>query len=151
VRGLALTAAGEEAAVVDCLAEAPAFACPQGYVRVFTDEGAPMGALLGLLVAAQKEDQAAARGVPLGCLARLLQAFGEQPDLRPSGTAGCRAWSSSSPPASWKSWCCWGRARLSGRTACRSAGCRVDGRSVLGSPGSACRRRPGGRDVRPAV
>jgi LuxR family maltose regulon positive regulatory protein len=35
-----------------------------------------MAALLGRLVAAQRADQAAARGVPLGCLARVLQGFG---------------------------------------------------------------------------
>jgi len=53
-----------------------ALACPQGYVRVFADEGPPMSALLDRLVAAQKADQAAARNVPLGCLAQLLRAFG---------------------------------------------------------------------------
>ena len=52
---------------------------PQGYVRVFADEGPPMAALLGALVAAQRAEQAAARGVPLGCLARVLGAFGEKP------------------------------------------------------------------------
>ena len=50
-----------------------------GYVRVFADEGAPMSALLSRLVAARKADHAVARGVPLGCLARLLRAFGEPP------------------------------------------------------------------------
>jgi LuxR family transcriptional regulator, maltose regulon positive regulatory protein len=46
---------------------------------VFADEGPPMAALLGRLVAAQKTDQAAARGVPLSCLAGVLRAFGEPP------------------------------------------------------------------------
>ncbi|MBO0816245.1 MAG: LuxR family transcriptional regulator, partial [Actinobacteria bacterium] len=50
--------------------------CPQGYVRVFADEGRPMSVLLAGLVAAQKADQAAARGVPLGYLARVLRACG---------------------------------------------------------------------------
>ena len=50
-------------------------ACPQGYVRVFADEGPPMAALLGRLIAAQRTGQAAA-GVPLGYLARLQRAFG---------------------------------------------------------------------------
>jgi LuxR family transcriptional regulator, maltose regulon positive regulatory protein len=62
-------------------------ACPQGYVRVFADEGPPMAALLGRLVAAQRAGQAAA-GVPLGYLARLQRAFGPgQParDPVPSG------------------------------------------------------------------
>jgi hypothetical protein len=39
-----------------------------------------MAALLGELVAAQPEDHAAARGVPLGCLARLLRGFGGTDD-----------------------------------------------------------------------
>src|SRR6266511_1605573 len=57
------------------LTEALTLACPQGYVRVFADEGAPMGALLGRLVAAHRTEQPAARGVPLDCLARVLRAF----------------------------------------------------------------------------
>ena len=57
-------------------ARALALVCPQGYVRVFADEGPPMAAL----VAAQPEDHAAARGVPLGCLARLLRGFGGTDD-----------------------------------------------------------------------
>ena len=76
LRALALAAAGEETAAVDALAGALTLACPQGYVRVFADEGPPMAALLGALVAAQRAEQAAARGVPLGCLARVLRAFG---------------------------------------------------------------------------
>ena len=42
------------------LAEALTLACPQGYVRVFADEGPPMAALLGRLIAAQRAGQAAA-------------------------------------------------------------------------------------------
>ena len=79
LRALALAAAGVETAAVDALAGALTLACPQGYVRVFADEGPPMAALLGALVAAQRAEQAAARGVPLGCLARVLGAFGERP------------------------------------------------------------------------
>ena len=76
LQALALDASGEKAGAVDALAEALTLACPQGYVRVFADEGAPMGALLTRLVAAQRGEQAAARGVELGCLARLIRAFG---------------------------------------------------------------------------
>ena len=79
LQALALAALGEENAAVDTLAQALMLGCPQGYVRVFADEGAPMSALLARLVAAQKTDNAAARGVPLGCLARLLRAFGGPP------------------------------------------------------------------------
>ena len=59
---------------MDALAGALMLACPQGYVRVFTDEGPPMAALLGRLIAAQRAAHAAA-AVPLGCLARLQCAF----------------------------------------------------------------------------
>jgi LuxR family transcriptional regulator, maltose regulon positive regulatory protein len=65
---------GEATAAVAVLAGALALACPQGHVPVFADEGAPMAALLGRLVAAQRAGQAAVR-VPLGCLARLQRAF----------------------------------------------------------------------------
>jgi len=85
LRALALAAAGQEARAVDVLAAALTLACPQGYVRVFADEGPPMGALLARLVAAQKADQAAARDVPLGCLARVLRAFGGKDDAQGAG------------------------------------------------------------------
>ena len=87
LRALALAATGEETVAVTVLAEALLLACPQGYVRVFADEGPPMAALLGRLIAAQRAGQAAA-GVPLGHLARLQQAFGTgrpAPDRVPAG------------------------------------------------------------------
>ena len=65
-------------------------ACPQGYVRVFADEGAPMAALLGRLIAAQRVAQDAA-GVPLGCLARLQRAFEAEPAGAPAGGRGTAA------------------------------------------------------------
>jgi ATP/maltotriose-dependent transcriptional regulator MalT len=74
LRALALAADGEETAAVDALAGALTLGCPQGYVRVFADEGAPMAVLVGRLVAAQKADHAAARGIPPGYLAALLRA-----------------------------------------------------------------------------
>ena len=57
-----------------------------------------MAALLARLVAAQKAEQAAARGVPRGFLARLLQAFGGKHAAPGAGSRPpprCRAWSSS--------------------------------------------------------
>jgi LuxR family maltose regulon positive regulatory protein len=75
LRALALAGSGEEAGALAVLAEALTLACPQGYVRVFADEGAPMGALLGRLVTVQRTQQTGAGGVPLDCLARLLRAF----------------------------------------------------------------------------
>jgi LuxR family maltose regulon positive regulatory protein len=97
LRALALAAAGDQNAAVDALAGALTLGCPQGYVRVCADEGAPMAALLGQLVAAQKADHAAARGVPLGCLAQVLRAFGAKTTCRAPGEPWrrCRAWSSS--------------------------------------------------------
>ena len=78
LRALAQAASSEEAAAVDTLARTLTLACPQGYVRVFADEGQPMAGLLGRLLAAQRTEDAAARRVPLGCLSRLLQAFDGQ-------------------------------------------------------------------------
>jgi LuxR family maltose regulon positive regulatory protein len=86
LRALALAADGEEAAAVDALAQALMLGSPQGYVRVFADEGPPMVALLARLVAAQKADQAA-RDIPLGYLAQLLRAFGQEPAAPGTGRA----------------------------------------------------------------
>ena len=80
LRALALAASGDEAGAVTSLAGTLQLACPQGYVRVFADEGPPMAALLGRLVAAQRADQGAA-GVPLGYLARLQRTFGAGPPV----------------------------------------------------------------------
>ena len=44
LRALALAATGDEAGAVTALAGALTLACPQGYVRVFADEGPPMAA-----------------------------------------------------------------------------------------------------------
>ena len=72
LRALALASCGQDADAVNALADVLTLACPQGYVRVFADEGPPMAALLTRLIAAQRAD---APGVPLGCLARLQRAF----------------------------------------------------------------------------
>ena len=84
LRALALAACGQDADAVNALADVLTLACPQGYVRVFTDEGPPMARLLGRLVAAQRADQAAAE-VPFGYLARLQRAFGAGPPSSGSG------------------------------------------------------------------
>jgi LuxR family maltose regulon positive regulatory protein len=75
LRALALEAAGERVRAVDTLGEALTLAHPEGYVRVFADEGPPMSALLGRLVAAQRRDPGLARNVPLHYLGRLMRAF----------------------------------------------------------------------------
>ena len=74
LRALALAAGGEETESVTVLAKVLLLACPQGYVRVFADEGPPMAALLGRLVSARRAGRAAA-DVPLGYLARLQRSF----------------------------------------------------------------------------
>ena len=75
LRALALSASGDAAAAVTCLADTLNRACGQGYVRVFVDKGPPMAALLARLVAAQRGGDTAVVRVPLGCLARLQRAF----------------------------------------------------------------------------
>ncbi|MFZ0192927.1 MAG: LuxR C-terminal-related transcriptional regulator [Streptosporangiaceae bacterium] len=87
LRALALAASGEETVAVTVLAEALLLACPQGYVRVFADEGPQMAVLLGRLIVAQRTGRAAG-DVPLGYLARLQRAFRTGrpgPDLIPVG------------------------------------------------------------------
>jgi ATP/maltotriose-dependent transcriptional regulator MalT len=84
LQALALASGGEQASAVETLAGALTLACPQGYVRVFADEGAPMQTLLGRLVAAQRHGQTAAHGVELGYLARLLRAFAGKDAVRGS-------------------------------------------------------------------
>jgi MalT-like TPR region len=85
LRALALAADGAETAAVDALAQALTLACPQGYVRVFADEGPAMVALLARPVAAQKADQA-------------CEPSAKSPPRRGPGGPSlrrCRAWSSS--------------------------------------------------------
>jgi LuxR family transcriptional regulator, maltose regulon positive regulatory protein len=74
LRALALDAAGDADQAVETLAGTLMLACPQGFVRVFADEGPPMAGLLGRLITAQRDGHAAAT-VPLGFLARLRHAF----------------------------------------------------------------------------
>ena len=98
---MALAALGDEPGAVAALTSALALGCPQGYVRVFADEGPAMAAVLGRLIAAQRSDQRAAR-IPLACLARLQRAFGDghpagaRPAARPTAELhGSLAWSTS--------------------------------------------------------
>jgi LuxR family transcriptional regulator, maltose regulon positive regulatory protein len=90
LRALGLASSGEETAAVAALAQALTLACPQGYVRVFADEGPPMGALLARLIAAQRSGGAVAE-VPLGCLARLQRALGAQDAAPGAGRGGAKA------------------------------------------------------------
>jgi LuxR family transcriptional regulator, maltose regulon positive regulatory protein len=77
---------------VNALADVLTLACPQGYVRVFADEGPPMAALLARLVAARQSGGEAAE-IPHGCLARLQRALdvghaGPGPPARPGPRSG---------------------------------------------------------------
>ena len=74
IRAMALSALGDETGATAALTTALEIGCPQGYVRVFADEGPAMVVVLGLPITAQRGDQQAAR-IPLACLARLQRAF----------------------------------------------------------------------------
>jgi ATP/maltotriose-dependent transcriptional regulator MalT len=76
LRALALEAAGDRTAGLATLAEAVGLGGPEGYVRVFVDEGAPMARLLGRLATAHRAGRVALPGaVPPGYLDRLARAF----------------------------------------------------------------------------
>jgi LuxR family maltose regulon positive regulatory protein len=90
LRALALAASGDADRAVDALAGTLTRACPQGYVRVFADEGPPMAALLARLIAAQRSGGVVAE-VPLGCLARLQRALGAQDVVSDAGRGGVTA------------------------------------------------------------
>ena len=76
LRALALADGGDLAAASASLAEALALAAPEGYVRVFADEGAPMARLLGRLAAAQRTGRVVfPSAVPQRYLDRLIRAF----------------------------------------------------------------------------
>ena len=66
LRALALQALGKQDEALDALASTLALAEPEGYVRVFLDNGGPMRVLL---------KQAASHGIALGYVTRLLAAF----------------------------------------------------------------------------
>jgi LuxR family maltose regulon positive regulatory protein len=71
---LALAACGDRAIALGVLAETLTLAGPQGYVRVFADEGAPMHALLADLSSARPAQQPAAGRIDPGYLAALIRA-----------------------------------------------------------------------------
>jgi LuxR family transcriptional regulator, maltose regulon positive regulatory protein len=97
LRALALAACGDQDAAVDGLAQALILGYPQGYVRVFADEGAPMRALLARLSAAQLGQRTSTRDTPArdtpardisaGYLAAVRRACGQADDGAPRGRA----------------------------------------------------------------
>lgn len=72
LRALALAASGNDGAATTSLGDALARANPQGYVRLFVDEGPPMAHLLGQFIAADRE---ARPDVPVAYLGTLARAF----------------------------------------------------------------------------
>src|SRR5512132_3550601 len=76
LRALALAASSDQQSALAALAQALVLAAPQGYARVFVDEGPPVASLLARLATpTQRQPVAAAEHVPPDYLARLLAAF----------------------------------------------------------------------------
>jgi LuxR family transcriptional regulator, maltose regulon positive regulatory protein len=75
LEALAHEAAGDPTAALSTLADALALAAPEGYLRVFLDEGAPIAALLRELMAGRRLQQLGGEAVPQEFLARLTAAF----------------------------------------------------------------------------
>jgi LuxR family transcriptional regulator, maltose regulon positive regulatory protein len=88
-RALALAARGDQVGALNALAGALTLACPQGYVRVFADEGPRMAALLGKLIV--QRPGRAVTAVPLDYLARLQRAFGSQRSVPDPGRGAAPA------------------------------------------------------------
>jgi LuxR family maltose regulon positive regulatory protein len=75
LQALALSASGDQAGALATLAEALTLGAPEGYLRVFVDEGPAMAALLHQLLAGRRREGPAAAGAPREYLARLVEAF----------------------------------------------------------------------------
>jgi LuxR family maltose regulon positive regulatory protein len=73
LQALARHAVGDERRALAVLVEALTLAAPEGYLRVFVDEGPPMAALLRQLLAGRRQERPAA--APGDHLARLVAAF----------------------------------------------------------------------------
>jgi LuxR family maltose regulon positive regulatory protein len=88
LQALALSAGGDHAGALAVLAEALTLGAPEGYLRVFVDEGPPMAALLHQLLAGRRQERpSAAVTAPREHLARLVEAF-EQAGLPIRAPAG---------------------------------------------------------------
>jgi LuxR family maltose regulon positive regulatory protein len=75
LQALALSAGGDQPGALAALADALTLAAPEGYLRVFVDEGPPMAALLRQLLADRRQERPAATAAPRDHLARLVDAF----------------------------------------------------------------------------
>jgi LuxR family maltose regulon positive regulatory protein len=75
LQALALHAVGDRAGALTALVEALGLAWPEGYVRVFADEGPAMASLLGAVVGGGRRERAAGvEEIPMDYLGRLLRA-----------------------------------------------------------------------------
>jgi LuxR family maltose regulon positive regulatory protein len=89
LQALARSAGGDQPGALTALAQALTLAAPEGYQRVFIDEGPPMAALLRELAGRRPERPAAADAVPRDYLARLADAFDQAGlPIRPPVRAG---------------------------------------------------------------
>jgi LuxR family maltose regulon positive regulatory protein len=86
LRALVLNKRGDQGEALAALERALMLAEPEGYVRVFVDEGEPMKALISeLLNARRKGPREAGHGILLDYVRRLLAAFGSpRPSTEPS-------------------------------------------------------------------
>jgi ATP/maltotriose-dependent transcriptional regulator MalT len=76
LQALALQEAGRQDLALGALVEVLGLSHPEGYVRVYADEGLPMAGLLRRLVVAGKREQPTAGGeIPVEYLGRLLRVF----------------------------------------------------------------------------
>lgn len=86
LEALAIRAMGDRGQALTRLVDALVLGRPEGYVRVFADEGRPMAALLGGLVASGKRRAfAAADEIPTDYLGRILGAVQRAPDRALAG------------------------------------------------------------------
>jgi LuxR family transcriptional regulator, maltose regulon positive regulatory protein len=74
LQALARSASGDHAGALDALAEALALGAPEGWLRVFVDEGPPMATLARKLLVDRRQQRPAA-AIPRDQLARLADAF----------------------------------------------------------------------------
>jgi LuxR family maltose regulon positive regulatory protein len=89
LRSLGLQSAGDHPGALSVLADALALARPEGYVRVFADEGPPMAALLRSLIGARQRGRVAAgSGAAREHLLWVIRAFGPAPSGRKGGPDG---------------------------------------------------------------
>jgi LuxR family transcriptional regulator, maltose regulon positive regulatory protein len=89
LRSVALQSAGDHQGALALLADALTLAQPEGYVRVFADEGPPMAALLRSLIGARQRGRVAAgSGATREHLHRVIRAFGPAPSGRTAGPEG---------------------------------------------------------------